>query len=60
LLTSVKEKSLEAKGAVVSRLVLDEAIPALGIDRDPLMQPSADSAWLAWTAVLERLLLSWI
>jgi hypothetical protein len=60
VLMSVKEQTLEAAGAIVSRLVLDRPIPSLGIDRDPLTPLEADTAWLAWLATLERLLVNWI
>ena len=60
MLTSVREQSLEAADAIVSRLVLDAPIPAFGIARDPLSRPEADTPLLGWTSVLEQLLASWI
>lgn len=59
LLASVQEQTLDAEDAVVSRLVLDGPAPALGMGDAP-SRPEADSAWLAWTAVFDRLLLNWV
>ena len=59
LLVSAAEKSLEAPGAVVSRLAIDGATPRLGLDDGPLVQ--ADDAGLpGWTGTLERVLTYWI
>jgi len=60
LLASVQEKSLVAESAVVGRLTIDAPVPSLGIGLDPLVRVNADTAWLAWTATLERLLIHWI
>jgi hypothetical protein len=60
LLMGRKDRTLAAESAVVSRLVLDAAAPALGTGEDPLLPPAADTALQAWTAVLERLLMQWI
>ena len=60
LLASVKEQTLDAESAVVSRLTLDAAVPSLGIGREPVSRPEAETAWLGWTAALERLLQNWI
>ncbi len=54
LLASVKEQPLYAEGAVVSRLIVDAPLPALGIDDAPLEQTES------WAAALERLLTHWI
>lgn len=41
-------------------LALAGPIPLLGVEGDAMIRPAADSAWLGWTATLERLLLHWI
>ena len=60
LLASTGEQALESDGAFVSRLTLDAAAPALDIDGEPKSRPETETPWLAWTAILERLLANWI
>ena len=60
LLASAKEQTLDAEGAFVSRLTLDAPTPNLGLDGDSPSRPEAETPWLAWTAILERLLIFWI
>jgi hypothetical protein len=42
---------------MVTRLVLDAAVPSLGIDNEPLIPADAEAPW---ATVLQRLLSSWI
>ena len=60
LLMSVREQTPEPEGVIVSRLVLDAPVPALGMARDPLTRPEVDTALLGWTNILEQILASWI
>jgi hypothetical protein len=60
LLASAQEERLNVEHGLVSRFVLGSPTPSLGIGPDPLLRCSADSAMLAWSATLERLLVHWI
>ncbi|MBI1830492.1 MAG: hypothetical protein HYR84_03465 [Planctomycetes bacterium] len=60
LLVSANDRTLEAGGTVVTRLVIDKPIPAVGVGDEPLVRAEADTAWLGWAKVLETLLTAWI
>jgi hypothetical protein len=60
LLVSTRPRQLEAEDTVVTRLVVDDAVPALAGADEPLVPPDEDTPLEAWQEVLQELLQRWI
>ncbi|MEK6236686.1 MAG: hypothetical protein N2C14_18415, partial [Planctomycetales bacterium] len=57
---SARDRKVDVEAALLSRLRISSATPAVGLDREPLSAMDETDPWENWGAALETLLRMWI